>query len=502
MALSEVVTKRKIDYRDIGKLVRDNDADGLKLVIMRLLQGDFFHLAGFIGIHRFLLDDKCPTASIGKDQVMHLNPKFVLEHADTPHKLLMLVMHEVYHKILRHIELPHGWAENVAMDAVINSMLCMVFKGGKYWSFFKDYYSPVLFPTFILRPHSNYPKMKFIDKRYYRVLYFKKSLGTVGLSGSGQAGTTPRKGTWGLTWEDVLDWIKKLSKDRMEIAMADVKTRQGGGQGIPVPGGGVLIGDHTPGKITQDEISNIDVLGKILEESREKMRSNFAGFGDTLFDDLLEELEGKKNAKLAEAFNRALLQSATSKMVTGIRGQFPELPERTVVPVGMGRREMLMIAMGYMPIFWRTYSPDMNRGSVHVYIDVSGSMGSWIKWCYELCYALSDWLFEPLHLFSNKIADITLKQLKSGVVTTTGGTDFDCIVEHAIKSNYKRIIIITDGYANLSPENISMMKQRDFHIFTAFIPDDTGVSTEGTNHSILCEVSDRSWHLTEDDKVL
>jgi predicted metal-dependent peptidase len=53
------------------------------------------------------------------------NPEFVALHAQTPEKLLMLVMHELHHILLGHTTLfPRMTAEqNFVFDAVINGIV-------------------------------------------------------------------------------------------------------------------------------------------------------------------------------------------------------------------------------------------------------------------------------------------------------------------------------------------------------------------------------------------
>ena len=46
--------------------------------------------------------------------------------------------------------------------------------------------------------------------------------------------------------------------------------------------------------------------------------------------------------------------------------------------------------------------------------------------------------------FSNKIAETTIDEMGRGVVKSTGGTDFDCIIEHAVKNDYRKIIVFGD----------------------------------------------------------
>ena len=60
--------------------------------------------------------------------------------------------------------------------------------------------------------------------------------------------------------------------------------------------------------------------------------------------------------------------------------------------------------------------------------------------------------------FSNKVSEASLEDTSKGKIKSTGGTDFDCIVEHAVKNEYSKIIVISDGYAGITPDNEAKCK--------------------------------------------
>ena len=43
---------------------------------------------------------------------------------------------------------------------------------------------------------------------------------------------------------------------------------------------------------------------------------------------------------------------------------------------------------------------------------------------------------------------------------TTYGTDFDCIAEHMLEHNMDKAVILTDGYASMSPGITERLKKR------------------------------------------
>ncbi|MFP6867825.1 MAG: hypothetical protein VCE91_00495, partial [Nitrospinota bacterium] len=44
------------------------------------------------------------------------------------------------------------------------------------------------------------------------------------------------------------------------------------------------------------------------------------------------------------------------------------------------------------------------------------------------------------------VVDISLKEMRQGLVRSTGGTDIACVAEHMAKNGVKRACILTDGW--------------------------------------------------------
>ena len=54
------------------------------------------------------------------------------------------------------------------------------------------------------------------------------------------------------------------------------------------------------------------------------------------------------------------------------------------------------------------------------------------------CEALVE---RTVHLFSTRVADVSLAKLRRGVCKTTGGTDIGCVAAHRVR----RALLVTDG---------------------------------------------------------
>ncbi|MBM3276001.1 MAG: hypothetical protein FJZ00_12675, partial [Candidatus Sericytochromatia bacterium] len=69
-----------------------------------------------------------------------INPDFVAKHAQTPEKLLLLVMHELHHVLLGHTTLfpTVTPSQNFVFDTVINGVISRMFPDPEYTSFLTD----------------------------------------------------------------------------------------------------------------------------------------------------------------------------------------------------------------------------------------------------------------------------------------------------------------------------------------------------------------------------
>ena len=120
-----------------------------------------YALSGLLRLMDIVETTTVPTAAVEcrAQPRMLINPEFVAQHAATPEKLLMLVMHELHHILLGHTTLfPRLTPEqNFVFDAVINGMLCRMFPGPEYTAFFTDFYPASSFPHCLLRPPPHWP---------------------------------------------------------------------------------------------------------------------------------------------------------------------------------------------------------------------------------------------------------------------------------------------------------------------------------------------------------
>jgi hypothetical protein len=149
----------------------------------------------------------------------------------------------------------------------------------------------------------------------------------------------------------------------------------------------------------------------------------------------------------------------------------------------LGRRELFLYQGGYRPVLYPNPLPlrDWSDHKVQLYIDVSGSTKELWPFLYGMALHLRDEIGEPFYVFSNKVETVGLKELKEGHILSTYGTDFDCIFQHAREHRFSRILVVTDGYAELKEEN------RKRNHLEAFV-----VLTEDNSDSVLVDVAGRN----------
>ncbi|MBI5489818.1 MAG: hypothetical protein HY905_20960 [Deltaproteobacteria bacterium] len=220
-------------------------------------------------------------------------------------------------------------------------------------------------------------------------------------------------------------------------------------------------------------LSQVVVLGNHddgpwLDEARELLGLGpQAGHGDRIADESLGRIESAEDRAFFEAVRRAICRDERQPTV-----RVGTVPAPGVIG-DLGRREAIFLACGVMPAFYRTTAtaPEDSYDRVHIYLDVSGSTADWQRLFYGLTMRLGDRIGSPIHLFSNVVEPLTMAELAEGVSRTTGGTDFDCVISHALDRDVSRILVVTDGQAGLDPVLRARAAARRLQVFSVLTSD-------------------------------
>jgi hypothetical protein len=350
-----------------------------------------------------------------------INPSFVAAFAASPEKLMMLVMHELHHVLLGHTTLfPRVTpVQNLVFDAVINALLCRMFPDPACTSFFTDFYNDDDFPSCLLRPPSDWnpahavavppglskPELQHIGP-IYRALYSE-------------------------TGADYYELFEALSRT---VPPQDAL-------------GLTLIGDHRPDAYKpRREDPLFDTVREIVERWPQPPQP-IAGRS---WSDIFDSQFIKPQQILS---NRALLRHLICKLASAGpagRSRLKSTAEcEFLMPLpAFDRRSAVLRALGHEPVLQRSKGLLTSRNGVepvHVYVDVSGSIGD-LKCClYGAVLDCREFVRPRIHLFSTRVHTVTLEQLRRGYSKSTGGTSIDCIAAHMRGAGVHRAVLLTDG---------------------------------------------------------
>lgn len=372
---------------------------------------------------------------------------FFEQHINTRNKLEELLFHELLHHVFGDLCRSPDYLHNFAADIIINSMVGRTLG---HCDLMKSFYEGQVLPiNGMLRPESfiraDAKKLKPI---YNTVWGFWDSRGkTRPVSRYGQPDLS----------EQGFQSIPEL------LEVLRILLSRYGGQRPKLLGGhghrdqqGIGSGEEgTERTDAGDEQGELDAevrsqlggeLGKYLQE-----HCKTAGHGDQLVDLVIETIKTKTTllTKLLEEF-------AIDSELSEIKQYFNvRVQKRAVFPrSSMGRRDAVLLGAGVTPLFWsvdRIRQKQQKRG-IAIYVDVSGSVWHDLPRICGLIHAMRREV-DAIYEFSNQVYKTTTQELGAGKVKTTGGTDYDCIVEHAVQNSHRKVIVITDGYAGLSQQN-------------------------------------------------
>jgi len=372
--------------------------------------------------------NSCPTASIDKDGLMRYNGEFVNKCVTTEQDLFCLVVHEIMHPLFGHFVYSDGELENISADAVINGVISLVFaeaSGGGI--LFSNLYPPTGLPG-LLRPNS-----QMHDSRYGR-LY----------------GSLYGSGGQDLTTGEVITSLKVLTPSQKANIQLLGSHGTGGDKG----------GDSGLAGISSDVLA--DIALDLNKAAKSSCRRN-AGYGDNLYDLFVEVLKSHLSLK------KLLLQNFTTKQKVDRFRQSITRPAITTSPIPLhpSKRDLIMLSAGIAPFHYhnRVQRIATKEQGLAVYLDVSGSVNQFLPDIVGVLESLKSDL-ETVFVFSNEVVELPFKQLLSGRVKTTYGTDFNCIADSLIERGFDKAVVVTDGYASLDEGKQAELQRRQVRILT------------------------------------
>ena len=381
-------------------------------------------------IHRVEDREGVCGAIVGADGVFYFDSKWWAEHINTPQKAKHCIMFELMKKVLCADRKGNDWITRIATGAVINSYL---YHGFGYHELPRAMYSAIDLPECLMRPNARgYPSRL---KRIYRGIWDREERFT--------------------DIDNVAMALRIIFRDP-SLLPQDVDPND-----VQVPGykhgykkgEGQLGEGDGQGKGEDDVQSHINdqLPSEVLEHMAEGI-SKQAGYSETMSDYVVRKMKSHKSVE-----TRIIEDFALDQIKKAVRKHFEEPEqEESVVPLKLTRRECFNLARGYIPtMFTNEIEREKTEGGLAIYMDVSGSFEAFIPYTLGVLEAVHD-MTDAIYQFSNKIHEMTIDEIKKGNIRihSTGGTDFDCIMKHAIEKDYKKVMIVTDGYADVNDEEL------------------------------------------------
>ena len=424
------------------------DETGFHTLLDELAEENALACRGLLSVARVEFTDAVRTAAVtlGVRPVLRVNLAFIQAECATEMHVKALLVHEFLHVLLRHTrEIRHMTpAINLALDAVINAMIHRKL-GPDYSGFMSRYYAEAKGPVVLLRPRT------LRDDDHYDVARGHHPSQPDFIADAAHLATAEWLGLEGtFLWKKIYDG-KVVYEDVLEFVKAK-RVEQWIAQWAA--GGPVFLGNHAEGEIFDAD----DVPAEIAARLRTAAQ-DLAGQG------ILPLPAGTvpKPGDLSVPPSQAPAEVAWEKVTV-------PLLRRLIVPDPRGRRRELQPAWAHLPVLntgdrrgllrslwnplvgeiaWETYRAQP-RGSVAVYLDVSGSMSDELQAVVALLHRFERHLRRPFWAFANTVepALITDGKLQT---RSTGGTSVACVVDHLRRTRPLKALIVTDGFVERLP---------------------------------------------------
>ena len=365
-------------------------------------------------VERTVPDPSVPTACINATGELRYGPRFVEQHVRTDVDLFCLLCHELLHPAFGHFIHPNDEIANIACDAVINAIITHVFAepSGHGSLFLRTY--PERGLSGLLRPGSAMSHSRY--QMLYQHLY-------------PQTGPAPS-----LSAGEIIQSLRVLAPRTAPSVL--------------------LIGSHGKRNASDSGATGWSsaVTSRVTEDLLRVVRDAGTGAGRCphLQDLLIEVLKRKETIR-----EGLLTRYASRKLLGGFFGESKRNRRVTSpFPVRPSRRDLVMLSAGVWPGLFRNRQPEIRerRKGVAVFLDVSGSVNDHLPAIVGLLSHYRERI-RSVHLFSNAVREVPFDTLCAGRLSTTYGTDFNCVARAITESRYDRAVVLTDGYASLDDDH-------------------------------------------------
>lgn len=390
---------------------------------------------------------KIPTLAISHKGVLYINKKFWAKYAKNLGTIKFLLWHELLHGILKDtarltenkVRENHA-AYNFAMDMRINSVIWKLaqssnFMGSNCVTDIENFLGTLYktYPDTLLRYGcASIPSAKI--SRVYELVW-RPPMRRYGYTVNASPYDKPD-----LNVDQLVKELSSISSSKKTVFIGSAHDPKNKGKSA---------------KTSKELKKALADVGKHIYEAGKE-----AGFGNILDSMGMDILAGKLNDKFVKMF-------ATADKIGELRSKLVDKYKKkpTVIPLRPKPRDMAVLATGYIPSIWHNQTPVHRKSDLIIYLDVSGSVFAVLPKVLGLLRSI-DRNLKTVYQFSNQVVGTSINTLTKGQIETTGGTDFNCIAQHLLDNKLgKKAVVITDGYANMSEDNIEALAKTGIKVF-------------------------------------
>lgn len=421
------------------RVIKVNRSSGSAHLVTRLvncLPAATFEMETLCRLAGIKSSQAIPTAAVECIHRPHMliNPDFAAKYCQRDEHLFLLVMHELWHIILAHTRLyPRVTPlHNIAFDAIINAGLARQFPRPEFRGFFDTLNSASVFPGLLLRPPVGWPEAP----QYPPDDQFPP--GTIDLLKRLYPPDSPDVHAADPLYEEILNLLRRAGLEEIFYVMP------------------VLLGDHDRPDSEQKALND-----PVFREMIDRMTGRWPdipivgrGVGGAKSESSTVLKSASEDAR--RVFARTLRRCLGPN--PGQQQRKARLPVASVGGTGVlpNPHDRMIAArkkLGMESVLWnqrgqsRARIPDL-PSKAHVYLDVSGSMMHILPHLLGLILPYVRSGQAEIFQFSNIVEPMPLEELKIARLRSTGGTDINCVLRHAVnaKPRIHRALILTDGY--------------------------------------------------------
>jgi hypothetical protein len=359
---------------------------------------------------------------------LRYNPEFVRKWVANGSDLFCLIFHELLHPAFGHFMRPSDPISNVACDAIINAAITQLFAAPSgNGSLFTRFYPERGLPA-ILRPGSHLKTSRY--SQLYEHLY------------------PTMHGCARLSAGEVIQTLRVLEPEKIAHAT-------------------LLLGSHPSGSGASQAAPRWPdaLLRRVAGDLLKAVRSlgQQAGYFGHLQHLLIEVLRSKVTIRQS-----LLLDYSTRRKLDRFFTQGRQMRRITSpFPLNPSRRDLVLLSAGIWPGLFRNRLPEITcqEKGVAIFLDVSGSVNEYLPRIVGILSAYRHRI-QAVYLFSNAVVESSMEALCRGRVTTTYGTDFDCVAREIVAREFERAVVITDGFAALSEDDAVALREKHAQVLT------------------------------------